>query len=433
MPQAPAAKHEEGSLAYTYEAVFGIFLAAIAFLGRDNASWAYPQVAYLLAALLALNLAAGAALRRWPRVPGVSTAIIMANCAVITAILDESGGRGSLLWVLYLLPVFTGSMLLKGREFLLVALGAAGFNAAFCLLSPGPFGPAAALDLALRSGVILMAAGVTWPMAERERRALDQLARQRRDLDGLLERSKIRGTQDDSTRRLAEIGLLTAGVLHDLRTPLTVILGLSEVGAREADLQAMRADFERIRNAGLVCRDIVSQVLAASDRREPELEPCDLREILLSSIALCSSVFEKKGITVRTAVPKDAIKVNADPRRLERLFLNLLSNASQALKAGNMVSIEARGISGSVEVAVADDGPGLSEKALAGLFKPFSTTKAAEGSTGLGLYICREIASSHGGTLEAANRPEGGARFTLRLPLPKKDGGGKFEKTCASA
>lgn len=412
------------SLAYTYEAVFCIFLVALAFLGREDAGWAYPHVLYLLVALLALNLAAGSALRRWPGRRGLSTAVVLANCAVITAILHFSGGRGSRLWVLYLLPVFTASMFLAGKEVGWIASGAIAFNLAFGLLAPGPIDASAALDLGLRTGILTLAAALTWRLAERERRAQSEAARQRRELTRVLEQAQSRKADEASTQRLADIGMLTAGVLHDLKTPLTVILGFCDIGLKEADAEEMRADFQRIRASGLLCREIVGGVLAGGAKQDPALEPCDAAEVVRNTLAMSLSVLERKGIAVECVLPDDPLPVLASVPQLQRLFLNLISNAAQALSGGGTLSISARlleavapGLPDRVELCFADDGPGLSEAALAGLFKAFSTTRSDQGGTGLGLYLCREIALSHAGSLRAENVPEGGARFLLTLPL----------------
>lgn len=410
----------ERSLAYGYDAVFCIFLLALAFLGRENPGWDSPRLPHWLVLLLSLNLGAGLALRRWASPPGLSAGAILANCGVIAAIVQESGGVDSRLWVLYLLPVFTASMFMAGRQVLLVAAGAVAFNGALFISLDARPDVTVTLDLGLRTGILALAAFFTWRGAERERGARGQIARQRGELQELLERAGRSEGRDESTRRLAEIGLVTAGVLHDLKTPLMVILGFAEVGRLSADPQT-REDFDRIKRAGLVCRDIVSQVLAVSGGARPELEPCDLRQVVLSTLHLCVSVLEKRGVAVRVCLPEDPIRIAGSPQRLGRLFMNLLTNAAQAIGRGGTLEVRGRveEPAGRVEIVVEDDGPGLSPQALASLFKPFSTTKVASGGSGLGLYICRQIALGHGGRLEASNRPQGGARFVLGLPLAR--------------
>ncbi|MBI5201551.1 MAG: HAMP domain-containing histidine kinase [Elusimicrobia bacterium] len=403
---------------YAYESVFCIFLAALAFLGREQACWAFPQVLYLLIALLSLNLAAGYAMRRRPGA-WVSAAAAMGNCALITAILHCSGGRASPLWVLYLLPVFTAAIFLGTAELVWISAGAVGFNISYCFLESGNLDAAVAMDAGLRTAVLALAGAVTRLMADRERQARGQVERQRLELDALLAKTESRAASDEPSRQLAEVGLLTAGVLHDLQTPLTVILGFSELGLHGADPEA-RKSFERIRKAGLVCRDIVSQVLAAAGPRPAEPLPCDLRETLLETIRMCESVFDHKGVSLHVRASEERILVAGAPTPFQRLFLNLLTNAAQATKRGGLLEVSLALSANAVRVFFDDDGPGLDDAFLQRLGKPFSTGKAAEGGTGIGLYVCRGIARAHGGELTAENRPQGGARFTVRLPLANR-------------
>src|SRR5262245_3184465 len=93
--------------ALKYEVIFCIFLFALAFLYRDNNYLVYPQILYLLFALLSLNLSASLALRRWGPRATLSVLFILANCGILTAILQYSGGEESNLWVLFLLPIYT--------------------------------------------------------------------------------------------------------------------------------------------------------------------------------------------------------------------------------------------------------------------------------------------------------------------------------------
>jgi two-component system sensor histidine kinase HupT/HoxJ len=113
--------------------------------------------------------------------------------------------------------------------------------------------------------------------------------------------------------------------------------------------------------------------------------------------------------------------VQGDAGRLEQVLLNLFLNAGKAMRGAGRVRVAARRLDGRdrgwIEVAIEDTGPGIDPEHLEHLFEPFFTT-AAEGSegTGLGLAISRGIVTAHGGTIAAENRPEGGARFRIRLP-----------------
>ena len=118
-----------------------IFMAVLAFLGRNNPNLNYPQVLYLFTLLMVLNLSAGIALRLKPATPSLSAAFILANCGTITAILSHSGGASFNLWVLYFLPIFTVCLLLGPRETVWITAGVVAFNAVFTLSASHENGP----------------------------------------------------------------------------------------------------------------------------------------------------------------------------------------------------------------------------------------------------------------------------------------------------
>ncbi|HEX4048717.1 MAG TPA: ATP-binding protein, partial [Elusimicrobiota bacterium] len=106
---------------------------------------------------------------------------------------------------------------------------------------------------------------------------------------------------------------------------------------------------------------------------------------------------------------------------LQRLFLNLFLNALSVSKEGSVVRLATRREAEFAVAAVEDEGPGFSAEILPRLFGAYETTRASSGGTGLGLNLCARIAREHGGALSAENRPEGGARLVLRLPLASGD------------
>lgn len=413
----------ERALAYKYEAVFCIFLAAMAYLGRENAGLVYPTILHLFLLLLSLNFFAILALRLWPSKEWLSALIILANCGVITGILSYSGGPQSNLWVLYLLPIYTVSLLLNGREVAWITAGAVGFNAVFYIVSLNAWDAAAVFGLSLKNGILFFSAALTWRLASAERRSLGDLRRQREELDRLEEKTRARTALDEQTAKLAEVGLISAGIVHDLKNPLMVIRGFADICLQEGSLDsAVRKDIESIKRSALRCQNMVSGILGAAGKEEAPRVPCEIREIVESAVELCGNIFENADIEIRKRFSPDPLPVSACPEHLERLFLNLLGNAAKAMPSGGALTIQTRteraaeGRS-TAQVIVEDTGTGISDEAMAKLFKPFSTTRPLEGGTGLGLYLCRDIALKHGGCLRAENGRAGGSRFILSLPL----------------
>jgi signal transduction histidine kinase len=124
----------------------------------------------------------------------------------------------------------------------------------------------------------------------------------------------------------------------------------------------------------------------------------------------------KQGVAIDRRYEADP-QVLAHDVFLVQVFLNLLRNAIQAMAGQGTIELTVRERDGRAVVEVADTGPGLSDEALAHLFKDDFTTKCPEEGTGIGLRISQRILEKHGGDIVAANRPEGGARFTVTLPL----------------
>jgi len=129
------------------------------------------------------------------------------------------------------------------------------------------------------------------------------------------------------------------------------------------------------------------------------------------------------GVTIETQGVREPLPFRADPQRIQQVMLNLLLNAAQAMPAGGRIGAELSRASGSVTIAVSDDGSGFDERALALAFEPFYTTK--EQGSGLGLVMVERIVEAHGGGVVVANRPGGGAIVTVTLPAGSAQASGE--------
>ena len=226
--------------------------------------------------------------------------------------------------------------------------------------------------------------------------------------------------------QLAQIGRLLAGIVHEIRGPLSVLRGHAEL--LKMRLPAGDENFQHvdpiIRNTQVLQARL--EHLMASVRGGPAvLEPTDLAPLIEEAVDL----FRKgtgpmePGITVVTELDANLPPVRVDAGRLIQVLLNLLSNAQEAIRAERprgRILVRAQLASdtdhdaGYVKVEVSDDGPGISEAHLGRIFEPFYTTKAS--GSGYGLYLAAEILREHGGRLTACNSEHGGACFTLWLP-----------------
>jgi signal transduction histidine kinase len=209
-------------------------------------------------------------------------------------------------------------------------------------------------------------------------------------------------------------------VAHEVGNPLSGILGyLSLMRTRSAggpDAGELIAHIEgEVQRIDSIVRSLLE--LGRPSRGKPG--PVELGPLLESSARLLVSSPELRGVEVRQAVPPGLCAL-AEPGPLSQVVINLILNGAQAMGGKGVLELAARTADDGVELSVRDHGPGLPPEVLARLFEPFFTTRAAGQGTGLGLAVSRHLIEAMGGQLLAANHPEGGALFTVKLPpLPK--------------
>jgi signal transduction histidine kinase len=242
---------------------------------------------------------------------------------------------------------------------------------------------------------------------------LDRVVGRVREVCGRLqeqERDLLRAEQ------LAAVGQLAAGVAHEVRNPLTGVKLLLQAAVRPVSPTPLTADRLRLL-LGEVARieQTVQGLMDFARTPPPARTPHDLRAVVGAAVELAQGRAEAKSVAVRYAPAPDALPASVDRDQLLSLLTNLLFNAIDAAPAGGEVEVTtATAPGGTIRVTVADTGPGIDPAVAGRLFDPFATTKPT--GTGLGLTVARRVARDHGGTLTAANRPGGGACFTLTLP-----------------
>jgi len=225
--------------------------------------------------------------------------------------------------------------------------------------------------------------------------------------------------------QLAQVGRLLAGIVHEIRGPLSVIRGHAELlkmtlPAGDPGLQHL----EPIVRNSQVLQARLEHLMASVRGGPPVMQEMDICPLVEEAAELfrkgCDPL--SRGISLVTDLPKGLPTVRGDAGRLMQVLLNLMSNAHEAIhdaKGEGQIRVRARagrdGDADGVEVEVSDDGPGIPEVHLGRIFEAFYTTKAA--GSGYGLYLAGEILREHGGRLSAANSQGGGACFTLWLPL----------------
>jgi two-component system sensor histidine kinase BaeS len=229
---------------------------------------------------------------------------------------------------------------------------------------------------------------------------------------GSFNRMAARLEEEDERRRrlLADLG-------HELRTPLTVIRGEIEAvidGLHDAD--SLRTVIDEVDLMERLLDDLRLLSLAEAGRLQLHLEPTDVGELIEDVVASVATTLESQGVKAAITVAEGAREITADPHRLRQVMGNLVSNALKQMPDGGMLSVAAGRDMETVVIDVADTGPGIPADRLDQVFDRFVKAGDTAG-TGLGLSIARDLVEAHGGTIAAGNREEGGAVFTIRLPI----------------
>jgi two-component system NtrC family sensor kinase len=220
--------------------------------------------------------------------------------------------------------------------------------------------------------------------------------------------------------KLAAMGQMLAGVAHELNNPLTAILGVTElVREREGLDESMKRQLDLTHRQARRAARIVQNLLEFSRPASPQKKAIDLSTIIERTLQLHEHSLRRNQVQVDFTPRTDLPPIVGDANQLIQVFLNLISNAEQAIREvrdSGRIQIRLTTSAASVIATVQDDGVGISPEAMPKLFDPFYTTKRPGGGTGLGLSICLSIAREHGGTIQAESLPGGGSAFSVYLP-----------------
>jgi len=236
----------------------------------------------------------------------------------------------------------------------------------------------------------------------------------RAEVRRLTDELEIKNRELARKNRLADLGQMASHVAHEVRNNLVpVTLYLSLLRRRVADDAECGRILDKVASGFTALDATVNDLLHFTSDRDPQLQTFALAPLADDVFAALAPQLAAQGIRASSHVDEDLI-LTADRHMLRRAVLNLVLNAVDAMPSGGGIEIRATADHGTVELEVADTGSGLSEQTLARAFEPFFTTKS--GGTGLGLAIVYRVAEVHCGEVTAANRPAGGASFTLRIP-----------------
>ena len=269
--------------------------------------------------------------------------------------------------------------------------------------------------------------GLEMRIVERTQVLVDANTRMESKLSELGEAERmLRATQDHAIQagKLAVLGQMSAGIVHEIAQPLTAMRILSENARKLLSVEEFAEADGNMIEIGDLCRkagSIVGELKGFAQKSVETFEPVLVAQVISDAVTLMRH--ESAGVEFDVRLTGRPVWVSGNSVRLEQVLINLLRNSIDAMKdsAHKCISIEMELDGRHVVLRVRDTGSGISDEAVQRLFEPFFTTKGPGHGLGLGLAISASIVQAMHGDMRAANNKEGGAEFTLKLPLAPAD------------
>ncbi len=249
------------------------------------------------------------------------------------------------------------------------------------------------------------------------RRAADNPLDKHIGTDGQLDEQLLE--QLAFSEKMAELGKLSAGMVHELNTPLSVIVSAAQMILREEGLSEFTREMvERIDLEAQRLSQFTKGLLSFARQEEGVVTEADVNQLLREVMAFLKYEAQKRSVTVMEELDYHLPSILADGNRLKQIFINLIMNALQAMENGGALLLRtSMPDDESIEIQIADTGTGISADSLGRVFEPFYTTKTAEAGTGLGLYITKSIVERLGGKMGVQSVVGEGTTFVVAFPL----------------
>ncbi len=217
--------------------------------------------------------------------------------------------------------------------------------------------------------------------------------------------------------KLSSIGLLAAGVAHEVNTPLAVISTYAQMLAKQVSGDEQKATLlEKISRQTFRASEIVNSLLNFSRTAPTDFVSVDLNKVIREMLGMVEHQLTKSGVEVDLHLDESIPRFKGSPGKLQQVLLNLVLNARDAMEGGGTLRVATARADETIQVVVADTGAGIPAGVLPRIFDPFFTTKGAKKGTGLGLSVSYGIVREHGGEIEVSSVEGQGTRFVLTFP-----------------
>ena len=283
--------------------------------------------------------------------------------------------------------------------------------------------PAAWTAVVILMGLVGLPAFALGHVADRERRAREEVERLNAEVTGTL--SRLQAAQEELlvAERMATVGRLSLKVAHEVRNPIAAIELNAEIlqdivrGQTGKEGVEAVALVSAIRDQVTALDGLTEEYLAFARFPKPHFEEESINHLLTELADFVRPLATRQGLTVGVEVDPEIPFMEIDRTLLRQAIHNLVKNGMEALSHGGAITLSSRLDGEHVEIAVADTGPGIPQEVGERLFEPFFTTKPQ--GTGLGLSIARQITEEHGGELSWVSRPGAGTTFLIRVPVKR--------------
>ncbi|HUS57442.1 MAG TPA: ATP-binding protein [Planctomycetota bacterium] len=216
------------------------------------------------------------------------------------------------------------------------------------------------------------------------------------------------------SEKMKAIGLIAAGMAHELRNPLAVISTTAECGQQMTDDADVAESFETIMNAVQSADKVIRELLNFARPAPDYFQPVAIGELLATTMSMVAARARKQGVQMEIDAPDSLPMVHADRGKLQQALLNFMLNSIDAMQEGGSLSLAACARGGGLEITIADTGCGMSKEEQARLFEPFFSTK--RGGVGLGMSVSKKIIDSHQGRVEIDSAAGRGTVLKVLLP-----------------
>jgi signal transduction histidine kinase len=243
-------------------------------------------------------------------------------------------------------------------------------------------------------------------------------------MDDITERVELE-SQLFQSDKLSSIGLLAAGVAHEVNTPLAVISSYTQMLAKQLQGDSQKSGLlEKITRQTFRASEIVNNLLNFSRTSGTEFADVNVNKVITDTLALLEHQFKTAKVQVQSELTPSISSIQGNPGRLQQVFLNLFLNAKDAMPGGGTLSVATTN-GDMVSVRVSDTGSGIEPEHIQRIYDPFFTTKTTpkEGQnrgTGLGLSVTYGIIQEHAGKIRVESTPGAGTTFALDFPLARK-------------